>query len=353
MNAWEGLFAALAPPPHPSACLAALRRALYGVAVGDALGADLEFRRDASPADLLAAATAPRLAVTDDTQMTLFVAEAVLTASPRRLLPALENALLRWYRLQIGTPLRQRRGLQAFALLGASRSPGMTCMSSLHQRHLGHVRQPNDSKGAGSLMRCAPLLLAHAPEYGGGDALRLTMAATRITHDHRLAAEADCFYVALLHAFAVAAPGDAASADFLAATARRVGDGLAAAGCVSAELLRWIERGLTLDDPAQIGGGWVAEEALAIAVSAARQAAGDFMRGMRVAICHAGDSDTTGAVAGALLAVGGVMPDAALCARLDVLPAILYLERLLAAWPQREAARRRRRGSSDDGAWPG
>jgi ADP-ribosylglycohydrolase len=43
-----------------------------------------------------------------------------------------------------------------------------------------------------------------------------------------------------------------------------------------------------------LGRGWVAEEALAIGVYAALTAQGDFVRGVRNAVNHSGDSDSTG-----------------------------------------------------------
>jgi ADP-ribosylglycohydrolase len=50
-----------------------------------------------------------------------------------------------------------------------------------------------------------------------------------------------------------------------------------------------------------LGGGWIAEEALAIAVYAALVAEGDFERGVRIAVNHSGDSDSTGSMAGQIL----------------------------------------------------
>lgn len=50
----------------------------------------------------------------------------------------------------------------------------------------------------------------------------------------------------------------------------------------------------------RLGGGWVAEEALAIAVYAARVGR-DVEHGLQIAVTHSGDSDSTGAVAGNLL----------------------------------------------------
>ena len=49
-----------------------------------------------------------------------------------------------------------------------------------------------------------------------------------------------------------------------------------------------------------LGGGWVAEEALAIALYACL-AAPDFEQGLQIAVTHSGDSDSTGAIAGNML----------------------------------------------------
>ena len=51
---------------------------------------------------------------------------------------------------------------------------------------------------------------------------------------------------------------------------------------------------------ARLGEGWNAEEAVAIAVYCALAAA-DFDAGVRLAVNHDGDSDSTGAIAGNLL----------------------------------------------------
>jgi ADP-ribosylglycohydrolase len=77
-----------------------------------------------------------------------------------------------------------------------------------------------------------------------------------------------------------------------------------------AETVRALEAALALHRRGQratpglvesLGGGWIAEEALANAVYAALVAEGDFERGVRVAVNHSGDSDSTGSMAGQIL----------------------------------------------------
>jgi ADP-ribosylglycohydrolase len=51
----------------------------------------------------------------------------------------------------------------------------------------------------------------------------------------------------------------------------------------------------------RLGGGWVGDEALAISLYCALAAKGDFAHGVRLAVNHSGDSDSTGAIAGNIL----------------------------------------------------
>ena len=52
---------------------------------------------------------------------------------------------------------------------------------------------------------------------------------------------------------------------------------------------------------AMLGEGWVAEEALTIAVYSALKYSGDFKKAVICAVNHDGDSDSTGAIAGNIL----------------------------------------------------
>jgi ADP-ribosyl-[dinitrogen reductase] hydrolase len=49
-----------------------------------------------------------------------------------------------------------------------------------------------------------------------------------------------------------------------------------------------------------LGGGWTAEEALSIALYSCLRAT-SFQQGLKIAVTHSGDSDSTGAIAGNLL----------------------------------------------------
>ena len=71
--------------------------------------------------------------------------------------------------------------------------------------------------------------------------------------------------------------------------------------------------GSTMKEPDAIermGQGWTAVEALAIGVYCAQRFSGDFERAVLTAVNYAGDSDSTGALTGAImgasLAAGGI-----------------------------------------------
>jgi len=163
---------------------------LLGGAVGDALGAPIEFmtleqiRLKFGNAGLTdyAEAYGRKGAITDDTQMTMFTAEGLLRSlhrfndrgicSP----PAvIANAYLRWLITQgekansifsAGKDPSQDGFLIQIPELHARRAPGNSCLSALRATEIGSLKHPvNDSKGCGGVMRVAPIgLFAHKYE---------------------------------------------------------------------------------------------------------------------------------------------------------------------------------------------
>lgn len=290
------------------------RGVLLGGAVGDALGAPVEFwslrdiRHEYGPDGV--GAMLPfdgRIgAITDDTQMTLFTAEALMGTWQRgrshqdaRFETGLYFSYRRWLATQERIDVRQdqvdlRGLLWDCPDLHHVRAPGHTCLSALRSAEYGTIERPiNNSKGCGGVMRAAP---------GGWDRGFHTGAiAGAITHGH---------------------PSGYLSAGALAEIIGQMADGNTLPGALDAAAERLAEydgaeetatalsqaRELAEhpgDDPAldveRLGGGWTGEEALAIAVYAALRADGDPRTGIRIAVNHSGDSDSTGAIAGNIL----------------------------------------------------
>lgn len=289
--------------------IARLRGCLLAGAVGDALGGSIEFDRidrirgRFGPAGLTDYAPAyGRLgAITDDTQMTLFTLEGLLLARKRGSDPVHEVrvAYARWLRTQGGPEVTRDGWLLDVPELHDLRAPGNTCLTALRSGVLGTVDAPiNDSKGCGAVMRAAPVALWSDDVH---EVFDLAAATGALTHGH---------------------PSGYLSAGVLAVLVQQLLAGAslpAAIEVARAELVRWdgheeqlslldlaVELGLGGVRPTPeviettLGGGWVGEEALAIAVLTAL-AARDLADGLLLAVNHSGDSDSTGALCGNLL----------------------------------------------------
>ncbi|MFI9007109.1 ADP-ribosylglycohydrolase family protein [Actinosynnema sp. NPDC053489] len=285
------------------------RGCLLAGAVGDALGGSIEFDRidrirgRFGPSGLTDYAPAyGRLgAITDDTQMTLFTLEGLLLARRRGSDPVHEVRVAygRWLRTQGGPEVRHDGWLLDVPELHDRRAPGTTCLTALRSGVLGTVDSPiNDSKGCGAVMRAAPVALWSDDVR---EVFELAVATGALTHGH---------------------PSGYLSAGVLAVLVQQVLAGAPLRSAIEvarAELVRWAghEEQVALLDLAvelgaggvrptpevietALGGGWVGEEALAIAVLTAL-AARDLADGLLLAVNHSGDSDSTGALCGNLL----------------------------------------------------
>jgi ADP-ribosylglycohydrolase len=160
----------------------------------------------------------------------------------------------------------------------------------------------NNSKGAGGIMRSAPLGLLGRK---GPDPFVAGCHATALTHGHPLGYYPAGALAAMVHQLV----GLASPLDALAKAVPR----LWAAGAVvpglhglvamlqEAETLATTEP-LAAWSPEELGEGWFGDEALVIGVAALLGAEhADPFAALRWAVNHGGDSDTTGCVAGALL----------------------------------------------------
>ncbi|QFZ23568.1 ADP-ribosylglycohydrolase family protein [Saccharothrix syringae] len=285
------------------------RGSLLAGAVGDALGGSIEFDRidrirgRFGPSGLTDYAPAyGRLgAITDDTQMTLFTLEGLVLARRRGSDPVHEVRVAygRWLRTQGGPEVPRDGWLLDVPGLHDQRAPGNTCLTALRSGVLGTVDNPiNDSKGCGAVMRAAPVALWSDDV---AEVFELAAATGALTHGH---------------------PSGYLSAGVLAVLVQQLLAGAALPDAIRtarAELVGWTghEEQLSLLDLAvelgtrgvrptpevietALGGGWVGEEALAIAVLTAL-AARDLADGLLLAVNHSGDSDSTGALCGNLL----------------------------------------------------
>lgn len=286
-----------------------LRTSLIAGAMGDSLGAEVEFlslseirRRFPDGLTDLPLHDGLRGAITDDTQMTLFTAEGMLRAQIRGTLRGIchppsvvHHALLRWYRTQGGSPRVETDdvGLIADPRLHARRAPGNTCLSALGESaRFGDVAR-NDSKGCGTIMRVAPVALM-APR---SQVHQLAMETSALTHGHTTGQLAAAAWAGMLADVAQSTPLEEAAREAVRICARHDHGAETVAALEAALNAPRDGRPETVES---LGGGWTAEEALAIALYACLSGQ-TLMDGLRIAVTHGGDSDSTGAIAGNML----------------------------------------------------
>ena len=262
--------------------------------------------------------------VSDDTQMTLFTACGLLNAQADIAKTTLDpdtirkhmicSAYLEWYYTQIGKPGKKPFDcwIRNLPEINTKRAPGLTCLGSLMEIHNG--REPhNDSKGCGGVMRVAPIALFGLGEgrLSSIEAMdKLAAEAAEITHQNPLGYIPAAMMVHIIYRLAT---DPAPTRDALYAyteEAMKAMDTLYPAYASSMEYMRMLVRkaftfaasDLSDNEAVElIGGGWVGDEALAIALYCAVKHFDDFEEAMIAAVNHAGDSDSTGAITGNML----------------------------------------------------
>ncbi|GAB2884755.1 ADP-ribosylglycohydrolase family protein [Streptomyces mayteni] len=294
-----------------------VRGCLLGGAVGDALGAGVEFesieaireRHGAEGVDDYVPAYGRRGAITDDTQMTLFTVDGLIRAHVRRDTGAwhpptdVHAAYRRWYVTQHAWGPDERHAgdgwLAREEWLYARRAPGRACLSGLGDATMGTVERPKnpDSKGCGTVMRSAPfgLLVGWEPQL----VFQLAVECAAQTHGHPTGMLAAGAFAAIVHGLVRGDDLDAAIQKALVQLATRPGHEETTDALKRA--LGAVRQGLPSPERiASLGEGWVAEEALAIGVYCALVAQ-DMRHGLLLAVNHGGDSDSTGSICGNLL----------------------------------------------------
>ena len=305
------------------------RGCLIGGAVGDALGYAVEFMREREifkrygPGGITRYDLVNGCAqISDDTQMTLFTAAGLLYGQARGVLhqpgeeslSCIRQAYLEWYATQTRyypLPADEKRisWLADRRELFARRAPGTTCMTALRQGGRGTLTHPiNDSKGCGGVMRVAPigLYFIDNEEWSVEEIDLLGARAAAVTHGHELGWLPAAALVHIVHALASGRQPDVLSAVEEAMDA--MPKVFPKAGYME-DFLAIMEAAVAysrqdMDDLTAIhslGGGWVGEEALAIAVYCALKYPHDFEKAIIASVNHSGDSDSTGAVAGNIL----------------------------------------------------
>jgi len=293
---------------------------LLGGAIGDALGAPVEFMslaqiRENFGDDCITdfhPAYGKSGAITDDTQMTLFTAEGLLRGLVRcrekgiggAEVAIVHGSYLRWLQTQSSSFDSSKGSGDGWLIqqegLWSRRAPGNTCIGALASAPSLGTPANNDSKGCGTVMRVAPIGLLYDDER----AYRLGQRTSELTHGHATASISAGVFCQIISQLRAEVPLEQAVISALE-TAREKETELGVAN----ETSEAIEAALSLARAGKtpspelietLGAAWVAEEALAISIYCALVAR-DFSHGVLLAVNHGGDSDSTGAITGNML----------------------------------------------------
>ena len=312
---------------------------IFGGALGDALGYPVEFMSEAE----IFASYGPegisefdldketgKALISDDTQMTLFTANGLLTGESagkmRRSRWKPRNAVAAAYWDWPATQKYASHGICPDAdeiegnvcwlvyvpELYSLRAPGNTCISSLNERGEDldliedYIAAPvNNSKGCGGIMRVAPLALKFHGNIKWLDREGAQIAA--VTHGNSLGYMSAAVLVHIINRLAY--PEMPMTLKEIVIEAKETVHELFEDDEQIDVLDRIIEKAVVLsendrDDLENIhdlGLGWVGEEALAIAVYCSLKYQTDFIKAVCAAANHGGDSDSTASITGQIL----------------------------------------------------
>ncbi|MDE6636836.1 MAG: ADP-ribosylglycohydrolase family protein [Muribaculaceae bacterium] len=262
----------------------------------------------------------------DDTQMTLFTAEGLLSAyaseqdpSPENILKHMQDAYLAWFETQTAFQLPLSSSwLTHVRDLWVRRAPGNTCLSALSDLKNGKQAN-NDSKGCGAVMRIAPIgifyatnseqFIKHNSQCTFDLCAKVTAHTARITHRNDMSTLASVFVALVILECMRTHVIDRLTFRSIIATALNNTLTALPESAKSDKFVAIIQKALdlagsTLPDYEAIpklGEGWVAEETVAIALFCVLRHIRDFEGCLVAAVNHDGDSDSTGAVAGNII----------------------------------------------------
>lgn len=317
-----------------------IRGCLMAGAAGDALGYEVEFmsRREIlsrfgeNGITKFTLDNSGKALISDDTQMTLFTANGLLTGLTRGYMRGIggrpekyvDGAYLDWYYTQTGRTREMLTNdwhptwLRDLPEMAQLRAPGNTCLRACESLLRGDKVQ-NNSKGCGGIMRVAPMALldaGYASRNKNGYSIEELAEAggeiAEVTHKHPLGFLPASLLTVLLYKVVPMSPKqvreeiDGIVADTVNILCRIYKDKyesdkqylkeltnkavcLAHSNMPDAEAIR------------QLGEGWVAEETWAIALFCAIRHIDSVEDAIIASVNHDGDSDSTGSVCGNIM----------------------------------------------------
>lgn len=286
---------------------------LIGGAIGDALGYQIEFKKNIKDKEIISFKDNKGI-ISDDTQMTLFTANALLFRETRgamrgiALLPvdAIYESYLDWLDTQNHDNNHHSISwIKELKELNVPQAPGNTCISALSLGVKGTIDKPiNSSKGCGGIMRVAPIgLYMKNSELAG----QFGAEASAITHGHSLGIIPAYVFATLIW--------------YLSNTNLDIKDALDKSlkqyeekfdvfdkenrnyfiDLVNKAIALSKENKSDIEAINELGEGWVAEETFAIAIYSCLKYSDNFKDAIVCSVNHDGDSDSTGSVTGNIM----------------------------------------------------
>ncbi|MBQ6603048.1 MAG: ADP-ribosylglycohydrolase family protein [Eubacterium sp.] len=323
---------------------------IIGGAAGDALGYPVEFLDDGGIVRRYGKKGIRKFDLengaaqfSDDTQMTLFtmdgIRQGIINAETEGsgFEPEvwIYRAYLDWLQTQNGNWQTYKNSFtdlyRSESGLDARRAPGNTCLSALRAQQGIDIFRPqfgtgnpaNHSKGCGGVMRVAPigLMVDETNALGScGTAAEIAAEAAAITHGHPLGWLPAAFLGGLINRIVWKNDGRTDLAGFIEKTREDINrqfakteylEDMDAINKKALEMAYAVNKTVGENNPGplytdwdnieELGGGWVGEEALAIALYCAVRFPQNFPEALRASVNHSGDSDSTGAVCGNIL----------------------------------------------------
>ena len=283
---------------------------LLGGALGDALGAPVEFMSESEifskycqhvGIEELSPAYGRIGAITDDTQMTLFCAEGLIRSVIRSISKGICHppsvvgySLQRWLHTQGGkaSPFAIQPDTMGWLALHRDlyhrRSPGQTNIESLKVWNQHPAR--NESLGCGALVRSAPFGFFPEPA-------ELANECAWITHGSKDARTAAALYAVIIRNLVLGMELEPAILDAL-----EIDRVMTQSSKLLRKAIDLAKQGRRPEETiGEFGGGRRASEVLAIGAYCALRAHGNFWIGLRFAVNHAGASASTGGICGGLM----------------------------------------------------
>ncbi|GIM28413.1 hypothetical protein CPJCM30710_10790 [Clostridium polyendosporum] len=301
---------------------------LLGGSIGDALGYPIEFLKlneiydkygTNGIEDLKVNMFSGNALISDDTQMTLFTVEGILNFENKRkngenisISKCIFYSYERWLHTQ-GYPISKEyeylledvsSPLFKYEELFSQKAPGNSCITALvraKNNKFGTIKKHiNKSKGCGGVMRAAPAGLYFMNR--NKDAFNLGCELAAITHGHPtgyLSAGAFASIISDLCAFL--------SIEDAVKNAIKILEDMES----NEETINALKKAVSLakdgnpspEKLSHLGDGWIAEEALSIAIYSVLSYPEDFEKALKLSVNHSGDSDSTGAICGNILGV--------------------------------------------------